>query len=53
MAMVSGLTVIPFQLGSGVISDLVSPLYALAIAGAVLIVGSGGILLWEVPIAEK
>ena len=52
MAMVSGLTVIPFQLGSGVISDLVSPLYALAIAGVVLIVGSGGILLWEVPIAE-
>jgi MFS family permease len=52
MAMVSGLTVIPFQLGSGVISDLVSPLYALAIAGVVLIVGSGGILLWEVPIAD-
>jgi len=52
MAMVSGLTVIPFQLGSGVISDLVSPLYALAIAGVVLVVGSGAILLWEVPIAE-
>jgi MFS family permease len=52
MAMVSGLTVIPFQLGSGVISDLVSPLYALAIAGGVLIVGSGVILLWEVPIDD-
>ena len=52
MAMVSGLTVIPFQLGSGVISDLVSPLFALAIAGAVLIGGSGVILLWEQPIAE-
>ncbi len=52
MAMVSGLTVIPFQLGSGVISDLVSPLFALAIAGAVLVVGSGTILLWEHPIAR-
>ena len=52
MAMVSGLTVIPFQLGSGVISDLVSPLFALAIAGAVLIGGSGMVLLWEQPIAE-
>jgi MFS family permease len=52
MAMVSGLTVIPFQLGSGVISDFVSPLFALAIAGVVLIGGSGGILLWEQPIAE-
>lgn len=52
MAMVSGVTVIPFQLGSGVVSDLVSPLFALAIAGAVLIGGSGVILLWEQPIAE-
>jgi MFS family permease len=50
MAMVSGLAVIPFQLGSGVISDVVSPLFALAIAGAVLIVGSGVILVWEVPV---
>lgn len=50
MAMVSGLTVIPFQLGSGVISDVVSPLFALAVAGGVLIVGSALILLWEVPI---
>ncbi|MEZ3168283.1 MFS transporter [Halorubrum ejinorense] len=52
MAMVSGLTVIPFQLGSGVISDLVSPLFALAVAGIVLIGGSGAILLWEHPISE-
>jgi MFS family permease len=52
MAMVSGLAVIPFQLGSGIISDFVSPLFALAVAGAVLVVGSGAILLWEVPIAE-
>ena len=52
MAMVSGLTVIPFQLGSGVISDVVSPLFALAIGGGVLIVGSGMILLWEVPVSN-
>jgi MFS family permease len=50
MAMVSGLAVVPFQLGSGVISDVVSPLFALAVAGGVLIVGSAGILLWEPPI---
>ncbi len=50
MAMVSGLAVVPFQLGSGVISDVVSPLFALAVAGIVLIVGSVGILLWEAPI---
>nr|WP_254530006.1 MFS transporter [Natrinema gelatinilyticum] len=52
MAMVSGLAVVPFQLGSGVISDYVSPLFALAIGGAVLIVGSGVILLWETPVDE-
>jgi MFS family permease len=50
MAMVSGLAVIPFQLGSGIISDIVSPLFALAVAGVVLIVSSAGILLWEAPI---
>ncbi|WP_225917857.1 MFS transporter [Halobaculum rubrum] len=50
MAMVSGLAVVPFQLGSGIISDVVSPLFALAVAGVVLIVGSTGILLWETPI---
>ena len=52
MAMVSGLTVVPFQLGSGVISDVVSPLVALAVAGGVLVVGSALVLAWEVPIAE-
>ncbi|WP_210424180.1 MFS transporter [Halorussus ruber] len=51
MAMVSGLTVIPFQLGSGAVSDLSSPLLALAIAGGVLIVGSLSVLVWEVPVA--
>lgn len=52
MAMVSGLAVVPFQLGSGVVSDAVSPLFALAVAGGILIVGSGIILLWESPIAQ-
>lgn len=52
MAMVSGLAVVPFQLGSGVISDVVSPLYALAVAGGVLVAGSALVLAWEVPIAE-
>ena len=50
MAMVSGLAVVPFQLGSGIVSDLVSPLFALAVAGVVLICSSLGILLWETPI---
>ena len=50
MAMVSGVTVVPFQLGSGIISDVLSPLFALAVAGVVLIVGSTGVLLWETPI---
>ena len=50
MAMVTGLTVIPFQLTSGVISDLVSPFFALALAGGVLVVGSTVIMLWETPI---
>jgi MFS family permease len=50
MAMVSAVTVIPFQLGSGVVSDAVSPLIALSTAGAILVVGSIGILLWESPI---
>lgn len=53
MAMVSGLTVIPFQLGSGVISDFVSPTFALAVAGAVLVAGSGIILLWEKPVSNS
>ena len=50
MAMVSAITVIPFQLASGVLSDVVSPLYALSLAGGVLIVGSLAILWWEPPI---
>ncbi|QLG48479.1 MFS transporter [Natrinema halophilum] len=50
MAMVSALTVIPFQLGSGMISDAVSPLIALSVAGGVLVVGSLILLLWESPI---
>lgn len=52
MAMVSGLAVVPFQLGSGVISDYVSPLFALAVGGGVLILGSGLILLWEPPVND-
>ena len=53
MAMVSGLAVIPFQLGSGVLSDYVSPLFALAVGGVVLIIGSGVILSWETPVTEQ
>jgi hypothetical protein len=52
MAMVSGLTVVPFQLGSGVVSDVVSPLFALSVAGVVLVVGSALVLLWEVPVSD-
>lgn len=52
MAMVSGLAVVPFQLGSGVISDIVSPLFALAVAGALLVASSIAILLWESPIEQ-
>ncbi|WP_255171023.1 MFS transporter [Natrononativus amylolyticus] len=53
MAMVSALTVIPFQLGSGVISDAMSPLLALSAAGVILVVGSIAILLWESPIERS
>jgi MFS family permease len=53
MAMVSGLAVVPFQLGSGVVSDVVSPLFALAVAGTILIGGSVVILAWEVPVAKS
>jgi len=42
MAMVSGLAVVPFQLGSGILSDVASPLFALAVAGGVLVVGATG-----------
>ncbi|SIR55634.1 Predicted arabinose efflux permease, MFS family [Haladaptatus litoreus] len=50
LAMVSSVTVIPFQLGSGVISDVSSPLTALAAAGGVLIAGSFVVLAWESPV---
>ncbi|GAA0223030.1 MFS transporter [Halobacterium noricense] len=50
LAMVSSVTVIPFQLGSGVISDVTSPLTALAVAGGVLIIGSFIVLAWESPV---
>jgi len=50
MAMVSGLAVIPFQLGSGVVSDLSSPLFALAVAGGVLVVCVTGLWLVDPPI---
>ncbi|MUV57514.1 Predicted arabinose efflux permease, MFS family [Halogeometricum rufum] len=53
MAMVSGLAVVPFQLGSGVVSDAVSPLFALGVGGVVLIVGATTILLWEVPVGDE
>ncbi|MXR21150.1 MFS transporter [Halobacterium sp. PCN9] len=52
MAMIGGLTVLPFQLGSGVISDYASPLFALAVSGVVLVVGSAAILAWEHPVAD-
>ncbi|WP_280586409.1 MFS transporter [Halorubrum sp. Boch-26] len=53
MAMVSGLAVVPFQLGSGIISDAISPLFALGVGGVVLIVGAVSILLWEAPIGDE
>ncbi|WP_435361139.1 MFS transporter [Haloarchaeobius sp. DFWS5] len=52
MAMVSALAVVPFQLASGVLSDLSSPLFALALAGAVLVVGTLVVWAWEAPIAR-
>ncbi|QZY01886.1 MFS transporter [Halobaculum roseum] len=53
MAMVSGLAVIPFQLGSGVISDAVSPLFALGVGGVVLVIGAAAILLWGGPLIAE
>ncbi|WP_435334959.1 MFS transporter [Haloarchaeobius sp. TZWWS8] len=49
MAMVSALAVVPFQLGSGVISDRTSPLVALAVAGVVLVCGTLVVWVWESP----
>lgn len=51
MSMVSGLTVVPFQLGSGLLSDAVSPAAALAAAGAALLLGTVAVQLWRNPIA--
>lgn len=50
MSMVSGLTVIPFQLGSGLLSDAVSPGAALAAAGGLLVVGTVAIHLVARPV---
>ncbi len=50
LAMVSSLAVIPFQLGSGLLSDVTSPLTALAVAGGALVVGSLAVLAWESPV---
>ena len=49
MAMASGLTVVPFQLAGGVVSDAASPSLALALAGVVLVVGSVLVLGAESP----
>ena len=45
MAMVSALTVVPFQLGAGALADATTPLAALAAGGAVLVVGSAVVVL--------
>jgi MFS family permease len=52
-AMVSGLTVVPFQVGSGVVSDAVSPLFALAVAGGVLVVVSVAIHALSPPVRGR
>jgi hypothetical protein len=53
MSMVSGLTVIPFQLGSGLLSDAVSPGGALAAAGGLLAVGAIAVHLVVAPVATE
>lgn len=53
MSMVSGLTVIPFQLGSGLLSDAASPGIALAAAGGVLVAGTAVVHLVGVPVDER
>lgn len=52
MSMVSGLAVVPFQLGSGLLSDAVSPGAALAAAGAVLVAGTVAVHLLWVPVDD-
>ncbi|WP_255171014.1 MFS transporter [Natrononativus amylolyticus] len=51
MAMVSSVTVIPFQLGSGIISDVFTPIIALSLAGIVLIGGSTLLIAVSTPFA--
>lgn len=53
MSMVSGLTVIPFQLGSGALSDALSPGFALGVAGGVLVAGTLGVFLWRTPVNDE
>lgn len=53
MAMVSGLTVVPFQLGGGVVSDVADPGLALAAVGGVLLVGAGVVLLVADPLPRR
>jgi hypothetical protein len=50
MAMVSGLTVVPFQVAGGGLSDRFSPGVALAAAGVALTVGSLAVLAWRDPV---
>jgi MFS family permease len=50
MAMVSGLTVVPFQIGSGYVSDAVGPFFALAVAGGILAVASLAIQALKPPV---
>ncbi|SHH20803.1 MFS transporter [Halobaculum gomorrense] len=53
MAMVSGVTVVPFQLASGTLSDRFSPGVALAAAGVTLAVGSLAVLAWRDPVPDS
>lgn len=53
MAMVSSLTVIPFQLGSGIVSDVAAPIVALSLAGCVLFLGSGLLVTISTPVASS
>ncbi|MFC7096292.1 MFS transporter [Halobaculum marinum] len=52
LAMVSGLTVVPFQLAGGSLSDRFSPGLALGVAGVVLAVGAVAVLAWRAPVAR-
>lgn len=50
MAMVSSLAALPFQLTSGYLSDLLSPLTTLALTGGLLVVGALVIMFWRSPV---